>query len=194
MRRVAALGALIGMEYFTQSPVERCMKKDALAILVVSLLLCHSVRGQITNQDQGVFIKFVGFADTTTTQSVTVVFAGVSTQTLQTRPGTNVAVFEFTNRSPMAVHCSVTLMESRTTSGWVVATAPPVITMIPPYSALTRHVPVTATNVGYRITASCVEEATGVRRLVERGKEVSEEMITRGKTIYFTGRKYTIRS
>jgi hypothetical protein len=65
---------------------------------------------------------------------------------------------------------------------------------VPPNSAVTQTIPVTATNVAWRISAFCIEQARDLSRTVERAKELGEQAVTGRKTEHFSGRKYLIKS
>ena len=186
------------------------------ALLVGSTFLSSAVwvvaqsTAGTTNQIPGVSIRFLGFTDTGPPQTATVTLSPVTNQTilgprstfagptntLLRTPGGPAAIFQFTNASSEATICTVQSLEHKTPTGWkaVPLTIGSIAALVPAKSAVTRTIPVTPTNLQWRATAFCVEQATGTARIIERGKELGNEVLTGAKTEHFSGRKYITTS
>jgi len=184
-------------------------------LLVVSSLLSSVISvvaqgaAERTNQIPGVSISFLGFTNTGPPQARTATLSPVTNQSifgprlstlaaptniLVRSPGGPAAMFELSNASPQTVIGNVQSLEYRTPVGWRAVTVPTTGTaaLIPPKSAVTSIIPVNATNTQWRITVFCVEQATGVARMIERGKEFGNQVLTGAKTENFSGRKYMV--
>lgn len=181
-------------------------------LLVGSILLSSAVwvgaqdTAAPTNQLPGVSIRFLGFTDMGPPQTMTVTLSPVTNQTifgprstfagptntLLSTPGGPAAIFQFSNASPEATACTVLSLEYKTPTGWKAAplTSGSIAVLVPAKSAVTRTIPVTSTNLQWRATAFCVEQATGISRMIERGKELGNEVLTGVKPEHFSGRKY----
>lgn len=126
------------------------------------------------------------------------------------------AVFRFTNATPQKVFLQVTAFEYKDQSVWKTAPSPQGTSLtrapdgsyhvqngnmgfaagvgfshsLAPSSALTQEFDVHDTNVIWRIQAFCVEDATGLPGLVERGKEVVKKVQTGKNVEILSGKKY----
>lgn len=123
-------------------------------------------------------------------------------------------VYRFTNSSPRKVTFQVTTVEHEAPNGWTKILPPQfgsrglhsyyqgpsgkpgfdtgvgfTRTLAPAGTAVGLF-NATDTNVVWRIRAFCVEEATGVLGVVDRGKELVRNLETGGKTKIYSGRKY----
>jgi hypothetical protein len=107
-------------------------------------------------------------------------------------PGGPAALFQFSNASPQATYYMVQSLEYKTPTGWKAVSLPTIGTaaLVPANSAITSTIPVTSSNLQWRVTAFCVEQATGTSRIIERGMELGNEVLTGMKTEHLSGRKY----
>jgi hypothetical protein len=149
----------------------------------------------VTNAPPGVSIRFL---------SVTNTVRGAA------------AIFAFTNAAPQKVFFQVTSFEYMDQGIW--KTAPPArgaslsrapdgsyrvqnsnlgfaagvgfSRALPPSTTVTQAFEIHDTNLIWRIQAFCVEEATGLPGLVERGKEVIKKVQTGKEVEILSGKKY----
>jgi hypothetical protein len=111
--------------------------------------------------------------------------------------GGRAAVFQYTNASLYPTFVAVQSLEFAIGSTWKAVQLPTEakrMVLVPRSSAVTQTIPVSATNVAWRITAFCVEQAKGIPRTVERAGELIKQGVTGQKTEHFSGRKYVIKS
>lgn len=107
------------------------------------------------------------------------------------------AIFQYTNSSPFPTFVAVQSIEYSAGTIWKAVALPPeakTMVLVPATSAVIQIIPVTATDVSWRITAFCIEQAKGVPRAVERAKELGQKALTGQKTEHFSGRKYLIKT
>jgi hypothetical protein len=107
------------------------------------------------------------------------------------------AVFQYTNASLYPTFVAVQSLEYPPGSTWKAVPLPTEakrMVLVPPTSAVTQTIPVTATNVAWRMTAFCVEQAKGISRAVESAGELIKQTMAGQKTEHFSGRKYLIKS
>ena len=107
------------------------------------------------------------------------------------------ALFFFTNGTPHPLHFQVMSLDFRTSSGWEAAPETRgnrLVGSLGSEKGYTWPCDVDNTNTTWRLQISCVEQARGVSRAVDRGKELVNELKTGHSTHRFTGRMYDIVS
>jgi hypothetical protein len=195
------------------------MKQVALIVALTLLSNAHAVDAQpnanADAQMPGVSVYLLRFVDTgqphVSVYPVTLMpvtnrtifgprtsFLGPTNITV-TNPitGGPAAVFQYTNSSHYATLVSVQSMEYGTGSSWKAVKLPTeAVTMplVPPNSTVAQTIPVADTNIAWRITVFCIEQARGLPRVVEQAEQLGKQAVTGQKTETFSGRKYIITS
>src|SRR5262249_26996909 len=111
-------------------------------------------------------------------------------------PGGPAVVFQYTNASPYPTFCAVQSLEYKTNGVWKAVPVPLSVgsLLVRSNSMATQTLPVSATNVAWRIKVFCVEQATGMRRAAEQGEEAVKKVVTGQQSERFSGRKYLTTS
>ncbi len=192
----------------TITDMRACLLIFGLAWLAAASVVTAQTPSPLA-QAPGVGIRFTGFTNTGPASVATVMGMPSTNRTIfgqRVTPGSGplsvtiprgpAAVFAYTNSSSLPTVCTVQTIEYQTTAGWAAVrlTSPPGSLLVPPHGTATQALPVSDTSVAWRIKVFCVEQATGVRRAVERTEGYVNELATGQKTERFSGRKYLTTS
>ena len=169
---------------WTLAVIAQLMKKFAFigGILMVLIFIAVALRhprppGVAPAQPTNLVVTFVGYTNTSA--------------------GSTQALFHFTNATPRSLHFRIMSLDSKTDSGWQAAPETPYNRLVGSLDSRIGFiwpVDVDATNTVWRVRVSCVEQATGVPGVVDRGKAVVNKIKTGIPTQIFTGRMYEILS
>ena len=183
----------------------------------MSISAIHSLRAQsgagASTQIPGVSVSFLRFVETgqphvytnnftirpTTNWSLfgprTTALGVTNVTSTNFISGGPAAVFRYANSSSNLAYVALQSIEQDVGGQWKKIAIPAdanAMLMMAPNATATQTIPVPATNMIWRVTAFCIEQASGVARAVEQAQLLGKQALTGEKTDRFTGRKYFI--